>query len=177
MCVCFLSHVQLSWSNLNLLCLLHWQRDSSPLATPGKPVWKNVLFSDAQSCPTLCEPLDCSPPGSSVRGFSRQEYWNGLPFPLPRDLPAQRLHPCLLCLLLWQTDTLPLAPPGKPVCKHTGNKNNYFCLLNTHIHTHTHKPISKFVNKQTNQTNKQTKKTRFENLQLRWICRLPEDLS
>ena len=31
----------------------------------------------AQSCPTLCNPLDCSPPGSSVHGISRQEYWSG----------------------------------------------------------------------------------------------------
>ena len=31
--------------------------------------------------------MDCSPPGSSVHGFSRQEYWSGLPFPPPGDLP------------------------------------------------------------------------------------------
>ena len=29
-----------------------------------------------QSCLTLCDPVDCSPPGSSATGFSRQEYWN-----------------------------------------------------------------------------------------------------
>ena len=34
-----------------------------------------------QSCPTLCDPIDGSPPGSL--GFSRQEYWSGLPFPSP----------------------------------------------------------------------------------------------
>ena len=32
-------------------------------------------------------PMDCSPTGSSVHGFSRQEYWNRLPFPSPGDLP------------------------------------------------------------------------------------------
>ena len=37
----------------------------------------------AQLCPTLWDPVDCSPPGSSVRGFSRQEYWSGLSFPSP----------------------------------------------------------------------------------------------
>ena len=36
-----------------------------------------------QSCPTLCDPIDGSPTGSSVPGFSRQEYWSGLPFPSP----------------------------------------------------------------------------------------------
>ena len=36
-----------------------------------------------QSCPTLCDPIDSSPPGPSVQGFFRQEYWSGLPFPSP----------------------------------------------------------------------------------------------
>ena len=34
----------------------------------------------AQSCLTLSDPKDCSLPGSSVMGFSRQEYWSGVPF-------------------------------------------------------------------------------------------------
>ena len=33
----------------------------------------------AQLCPTLCDPMDCSPPGSM--GFSRQGYWSGVPSP------------------------------------------------------------------------------------------------
>ena len=42
-----------------------------------------------QSCPALCDPMHCSPPGSSW-GFFRQEYWSGLPCPphgssQPRD--------------------------------------------------------------------------------------------
>ena len=40
-----------------------------------------------QSCPTLCNPSHCSPPGSSVHGILQQEYWSGLPFPSPGDLP------------------------------------------------------------------------------------------
>ena len=36
-----------------------------------------------QSCPTLCDPIDGSPPGSPSPGFSRQEHWSGLPFPSP----------------------------------------------------------------------------------------------
>ena len=36
-----------------------------------------------QSCPTLCHPIDGSPPGSPVPGVSRQEHWSGLPFPSP----------------------------------------------------------------------------------------------
>ena len=46
------------------------------------------LFSYAtakslQSCPTLCDPMDCSPPGSPSLGFSRQEHWSGVPLPSP----------------------------------------------------------------------------------------------
>ena len=40
----------------------------------------------AQSCPTLFDPMDCSLPGSSVHGFSRQEYWSGVPLPSPCSL-------------------------------------------------------------------------------------------
>ena len=35
----------------------------------------------AQSCPTLSDPMDCSLLGSSVHGFSRQEYWSGMLLP------------------------------------------------------------------------------------------------
>ena len=44
-------------------------------------------------------------------GFSRQEYWSGLPFPSPGDLPNPEIEPCLLH---WQEDSLPSEPPGKP---------------------------------------------------------------
>ena len=50
----------------------------------------------AQSCLTLCDPMDCSPPGSSVMGFPRQEYWSGLPLPLSGISLTQGLNPYLL---------------------------------------------------------------------------------
>ena len=34
-----------------------------------------------RSCPTLRDPMDCSLPGSSIHGFSRKEYWSGVPLP------------------------------------------------------------------------------------------------
>ena len=37
----------------------------------------------AQSCPTLCDPTDGSPPAPLSMEFSRQEYWHGLHFPSP----------------------------------------------------------------------------------------------
>ena len=38
-----------------------------------------------QSCPTLSDPMDCSLPGSSIHGISRQEYWSGVPSPFPKN--------------------------------------------------------------------------------------------
>ena len=46
-----------------------------------------------QLCPTLWNPLDCSPPGSSVYGFSRQEYCSGLLCLPPGDLPNLGIKP------------------------------------------------------------------------------------
>ena len=48
-------------------------------------------------------------------GFSRQEYWSGLPCPLPGDLPDSGLEPASLMSLHWQVGSLPLVPPGKPI--------------------------------------------------------------
>ena len=46
-----------------------------------------------QFCLILCDPMNCSLPGSSVHGFTRQEYWNGFPFPPPGDLPDPGINP------------------------------------------------------------------------------------
>ena len=40
-----------------------------------------------QSCPTLCDPMTVAYQAPPSLGFSRQEYWSGLPFPSPGDLP------------------------------------------------------------------------------------------
>ena len=45
-------------------------------------------------------------------GFSRQEYWSGLSFPLPGDLPDPGIKPGSSAL---QADSLPSEPPGKPL--------------------------------------------------------------
>ena len=47
-------------------------------------------------------------------GFSRQEYWSGLPFPSPGDLPGSGLNSCLLH---WQADSLLLSHQGSPVAR------------------------------------------------------------
>ena len=66
----------------------------------------------AQSGLTLCDPMDCSLSWDSPSvGFSRQEYWSGLPFPSPADLPHPGIKPGSPAL---QVDSLPSEPPGTP---------------------------------------------------------------
>ena len=51
-----------------------------------------------QSCPTLCNPMDCSHQAPLSMVFSRQEYWSGVPFPSPGDLPNSGIEPVRLAL-------------------------------------------------------------------------------
>ena len=48
-----------------------------------------------QSCPTLSDPMDYSLPGSFIHGFSRHEYWSGVPLPVQGIFPTQGLNPGL----------------------------------------------------------------------------------
>ena len=47
----------------------------------------------AQSSPTLCDPWTVAHQAPPSIGFSRQEYWSGLPFPSPGDLPDPGIKP------------------------------------------------------------------------------------
>ena len=50
----------------------------------------------AKLCPTLATPWTVARHAPLSMGFSRQEYWSGLPFPSPRDLPDPGMNPGLL---------------------------------------------------------------------------------
>ena len=86
--------------------------DGSP---PGSPVpgilqartleWVAISFSNAGKWKVklkslshvwLSDPMDCSLAGSSIHGIFRQEYWSGVPFPSPGDLPNPGIKPGLL---------------------------------------------------------------------------------
>ena len=58
---------------------------------------------------TLCDPMGCSPPGSSVHGFSRQERWSGSPRPPLGNLAHPGIEPGSPAL---QADSLPSEPQG-----------------------------------------------------------------
>ena len=68
-----------------------------------------------QACLTLCDPMVCSLPDSPPlsMGFFRQEYWSGLPFPPPEDLPDPGIKPTSPESLAFQVDSS-LMSQGKP---------------------------------------------------------------
>ena len=67
-----------------------------------------------QSGRTLCDPMDCSPPGCSVHGILQAKIleWD---FLLQGIFPTQGSNPCLLH---WQADSLPLSHLGNPSLVH-----------------------------------------------------------
>ena len=71
-----------------------------------------------QLYPTLGDPMDCSPAGSSnLSGSPGKNTGAGGHAPLQRIFSTHGLNLRLLHLLHWQAGSLPLAPPGKPLCK------------------------------------------------------------
>ena len=66
----------------------------------------------AQSCPTLSDPMDCSPPGSSVHGIfqARVLEWGAIPFSNLRSLEIE--IPCPLKARLWYSGNLYIHNPG-----------------------------------------------------------------
>ena len=68
------------------------------------------LFSHVWLLATPCTVAHQAP---LLMGFSRQEYWSGLPCPLPGDLPYPGIEP--VSLLHCRAGSLPLVPPDKPL--------------------------------------------------------------
>ena len=72
-----------------------WKVAKTDIDSPGKNTGVGCHFllqcvkvksesEVTQSCPTLGDPMDYSPPGLPSMGFSRQEYWSGVPLPSPQ---------------------------------------------------------------------------------------------
>ena len=82
------------------------------------------------SCVQLCStPMDCSLLGSSVCGILQARIMEWIACPATGDLP----NPAIQLTLHWQSGSLPLAPPGKPIClcKFYQLKVHWFSILNT----------------------------------------------
>ena len=69
----------------------------------AKSLQSRLTLCDSKDCITLQAPLSM--------GFSRQEYWSGLPFSSPGDLPDAGVEPTSPAL---QVGSLPLSPQGIP---------------------------------------------------------------
>ena len=83
------------------------------------PLYTLNLHNESETESASCSAVSYSlwPHGTIARQaplflrFSRQEYWNVLPFPSPGDLPSSGIKPGSPAL---QADSLPSEPPGKP---------------------------------------------------------------
>ena len=81
---------------------------------PGSKAWSYRLHSvslDTQLCPTLATTWTVDRQAPLSIGFSRKEYWSGLPFPSPEDFPNPGTKPGSPAL---QVDSLPIEPEESP---------------------------------------------------------------
>ena len=96
------------YSSLTYIHILHFLKNGS-----SKPIIKkkNVCCLVFKLCLTLVIPWPVTRLAPVSMGFSRQEYWSGLPVPLPRDLPDPGIKPTSLTLAgrFFTTE-----PPGSP---------------------------------------------------------------
>ena len=83
----------LAW-NPDLLCLLHWQAGSLPLAPPVHAAHAKSL----QPCLTLCNPMDRSPPGSSVLGILQARILKQVAIPFSRGSSRPRDRTWVSCI-------------------------------------------------------------------------------
>ena len=94
------------------------------------------VCSVAQSCLILCNSMDCSLPGSSVHGISRQEYWSGSPFSPSGALRYPGMASVSLMSPASQADSLALSRLGSPNAPITFPK--YSCGLCTPLAPESH---------------------------------------
>ena len=104
------------------ICFIYTETQLNHLAHKAKVCTKfefnlryAVSYLVAQSCMTLWDPMDCSPPGSSVTGILQARILEWFAIPPPGDLPNPEFKPRFPSL---QADSLMCEPPGKT--KNTG---------------------------------------------------------
>ena len=74
-----------------------------------------IMYMHAKSlqlCLTLCDPMDCSPPGSSVHGILQARILEWVAMPSSRDLPDPGIEPESPAVPALQADSLPLSLQG-----------------------------------------------------------------
>ena len=76
------------------------------------PAWPHLCMLGHRTCVWLCDPMDCSPPDSSVHGILRARRPEWVAFLLQGIFLTQELNLHLLRLLHWQLGSSPLEPLG-----------------------------------------------------------------
>ena len=122
--VCVYSCFMMYWVGQKVRSVFHtrvWKNKWNFWSSQYISVQSVHAYSIAQSCLTLCDPMYCSRPGSSVHWFIFYLGKNtevGCHFLLQGIFPTQESNPHLLWLLHWQADSLPLIHLGSP-CKYS----------------------------------------------------------
>ena len=103
----------------NTLLILPPQPASQPINQPNNQICQiHKLVKSLSRVWLFATPWTVAHQAPPSTGFSRQEYWSGLPFPSPGDLPDPGIEPRSPTL---QADALTSEPPGKT--KYTNNPN------------------------------------------------------
>ena len=131
---------QLLWPQALLQRLpLRWPSPLGVSASPSVPLIRKVKVKSLSRVRLFATPWTVAYQAPPSMGFSRQEYWSGLPFPSPGDLPNPGIEPSSPA---FQADTLTSEPPGKSSYKelvirfraHPGNlgrpPHTHFEILN-----------------------------------------------
>ena len=84
------------------------------LGSTLKYLYLLIACSVSQLCPTLCDPMDCSPPGFSVHGILQARILEWVPFPPPGDLPHPGIEPASLASPALAGEFFTTEPPKKP---------------------------------------------------------------
>ena len=134
-----------------ITCLLKKPRAAIPHLSASSP-WEHVHVCPlAQLRPTLCDPWTVAYQALLSMGFSRQEYWSGLTFPIPGDLPYPgiKLESLVFPALVGRFFTI--EPPGKPPLR------AYPCLnkLSLYFLNHSTSSLNSFTVKKEPQIHRQ----------------------
>ena len=89
--------------------------------------FKHTACSIAQPCATLCDPRTVACQAPLSMGFSRQEYWSGLPFLPPDNLPDSGIEPVSLALPALTGGFFTNEPAGKPIEVHHAFVKDGYC--------------------------------------------------
>ena len=104
------------WWSLCFINSIHYLFLGYFVSVTGLLIYNAICVLSRFSRLTLCSPMDCSLPGSSVHGIlqARIREWDTMPSSRGSSQPRDRTHVCCIHLH-WQTGSSPLAPAGKPI--------------------------------------------------------------